>query len=158
MSIFKTTLNVESTNFATATVNFTSTNNTDLTDDIVFSKITVNTIGSLIYPNNSGAKGSFLYVKSSASNPKHTAINIGNEGGEIATLYAGEYSLIQLSKEMGPLYANATHGTAELEYFFGSRGEELGESVDDSYIPLYARTTDSKKLTNKQIAKIADAG
>ena len=140
MSIFKTTLNVESTNFATATVNFTSTNNTDLTDDIVFSKITVNTIGSLIYPNNHGAKGSFLYVKSSASNPKHTSINIGNEGGEIATLYAGEYSLIQLSKEMGPLYANATHGTAELEYFFGSRGEELGESV----LIHYKNTTSEK--------------
>jgi hypothetical protein len=36
--------------------------------------------------------------------------------------------------------------------------EELGESADYSYIPLYARTTDSKKLTNEQIAKIADAG
>ena len=131
MSIFKTTLNVESANIADLPIKFTTSVNNDLVDDIVFSKISVNSNTSIeINPESNGAKGSYLYIKSTATNPKHTAINIFfGMGEEISTLYAGEFAIIPLSKDLSTLSAITTHGTAELEYFFGTRGEEIGENA-----------------------------
>jgi len=130
MSIFKTTLNVESTNVADSPIKFATSVNNDLTDGIVFSKISVGTSPVPITPENNGAKGSYLYVKSTSTNPKHTAINIYfGMGAEIATLYSGEFAVIPLSKEISGLGAYTTYETAELEYFFGTRGEEIGENV-----------------------------
>lgn len=132
MSILKTTLKVESAD-STSKINILTSNNVDLTAGVVHRKIKLNagTQKAISTPEN-GARGNFLYVKSSDSNPKHTSIQIESKNtGRIITLYAGEYGLIPLSSQDidGVLGATVTHGTAELEYFFGTRGEELGENM-----------------------------
>ena len=135
MSILKTTLKVESAD-STSKINILTSNNVDLTSGVVHRKIKLHSgtqkdISRLV--DRKGARGNFLYVKSSDSNPKHTSIQIENkQTGRLITLYAGEYGLIPLSNQElaeEELRATVTHGTAELEYFFGSRGEELGENM-----------------------------
>ena len=132
MSILKTTLKVESAD-STSKINILTSNNVDLTAGVVHRKIKLNAdTQKAISTLENGARGNFLYVKSSDSNPKHTSIQIESKNtGRVITLYAGEYGLIPLSSQDidGVLRATVTHGTAELEYFFGTRGEELGENV-----------------------------
>ncbi|MFY7886693.1 MAG: hypothetical protein ACOVOV_17815 [Dolichospermum sp.] len=142
MPIFKTTLNVESTNTSATPLKLTSTINNDLTDNVTMGQVTVNSNTLTdINPESNGAKGSYLYVKSSSTNPKHTSIIIHvNVKTNPITLFAGEYALIPLSATQGPLMAKTSYGTAELEYFHGSRGEEIGESR----IVLYGNETTGK--------------
>jgi hypothetical protein len=133
MSILKTTLRVESAD-STSKINILTSNNVDITSGVVHRKIKLNAgkEKAITTPEN-GARGNYLYVKSSDSNPKHTSIQIESKTtGRVITLYAGEYGLIPLSNQEideAQLRATVTHGTAELEYFFGTRGEELGESA-----------------------------
>jgi len=131
MSIFKTTLSVESTDPSTP-VKFTATQNNDLTNDIVTGKVMVdsNFPPTVINVPQTGAKGSYVYIKSSATNPKHTLITISSEGEFILSLSPGEYAVVPfMASYNSNLFATVTHGTAELEYLTGSRGEEIGESV-----------------------------
>lgn len=132
MSILKTTLKVESAD-STSKINILTSNNVDLTAGVVHRKIKLNAgTQKAISTPEKGARGNFLYVKSSDSNPKHTSIQIESRStGRVITLYVGEYGLIPLSNQdiEGELRATVTHGTAELEYFFGTRGEEIGENV-----------------------------
>ena len=135
MSIFKTTLSVESTDQSTP-IKFTASYNNDLLDNIVMSKVTVNTIPTEIPLGGGKSRGSFLYVKSTATNPKQNIIGIVTGGGVI-TLSPGEFAAVPLytyNENEGPFGSNSigtftTNGTAELEYFIGSRGEDVGESV-----------------------------
>lgn len=138
MSIFKTTLSVESTD-QSAPVKFTTAYNNNLLDNIVMGKVTVDTNPTEISLSGEKSRGSFLYVKSSEKNPKQNIVGIASSGGVI-TLSPGEFAVIPLytfddnNSPGGPFGANSlaaftTHGTAELEYFTGSRGEEVGESV-----------------------------
>lgn len=133
MSIFKTTLNVESTDQSTP-IKITTSYNNNLLDNVVMGKVTVNTNPTGIPLGAGKSRGSFLYIKSSEKNPKQNIIGIANNGG-IITLSPGEFAAIPLytSNDGGPfgnnILAFTTNGTAELEYFTGSRGEEVGESV-----------------------------
>ena len=135
MSIFKTTLSVESTDQSTP-IKFTTSYNNDLLDNIVMSKVTVNTTPTEIPLGGGKSRGSFLYIKSTATNPKQNIIGIVTGGGVI-TLSPGEYAavpLYTLGEDNGPFGSNSlaaftTNGTAELEYFTGSRGEDIGENV-----------------------------
>jgi hypothetical protein len=135
MSIFKTTLSVESADQSTP-VKFTTSYNNDLLDNIVMSKVTVNTNPTEIPLGGGRSRGSFLYVKSTATNPKQNIIGIVTGGGVI-TLSPGEFAAVPLytyNENEGPFGSNSigaftTNGTAELEYFTGSRGEDVGENV-----------------------------
>jgi hypothetical protein len=134
MSIFKTTLNVESTDQSTP-IKFTTSYNNDLLDNIVMSKVTINSSPTEIPLGGGRSRGSFLYVKSTATNPKQNIIGIVTGGGVI-TLSPGEFAAIPLytiDENEGPFGSNlaafTTNGTAELEYFTGSRGEDVGENV-----------------------------
>ena len=138
MSIFKTTLSVESTDQSTP-IKFTTAYNNNLLDNIVMGKITVNSEPTEIPLGGEKSRGSFLYVKSSEKNPKQNIVGIVSSGGVI-TLSPGEFAVIPLytfdddNGPGGPFGANSlaaftTHGTAELEYFTGSRGEDVGENV-----------------------------
>jgi len=130
MSIFKTTLSVESIDQSTPLKLKSSVNN-NLTDDVVLRKITINENYTNIDTTGLGARGGYLYVKSSASNPKHTSIDVFDDNAPttLVTLYAGEYAILPLSIEQLNIFCKTTHGTAEIEYFFGSRGDEIGESA-----------------------------
>ena len=138
MSIFKTTLNVESTDQSTP-IKINTTYNNNLLDNIVMGKVTVNTNPTEIPLGGDKSRGSYLYIKSSEKNPKQNIIGIINTGA-IITLSPGEFAAIPLytfDTNNGPggpfgnnnLAAFTTNGTAELEYFTGSRGEEVGENV-----------------------------
>jgi hypothetical protein len=135
MSIFKTTFSVESTDTFTPT-EFTTTYNGNLLDDIVMGKVTVGTNPTEIPLGSGKSRGSFLYVKSIETNPKQNIIGIVSFGGAI-TLSPGEFAAIPIytfGVENGPFGSNSlvaftTNGTAELEYFIGSRGEDVGETV-----------------------------
>lgn len=135
MSIFKTTLSVESTDQSTP-IKFTTSYNNDLLDNIVISKVSVNSNPTEIPLGGGRSRGSFLYVKSTATNPKQNIIGIVTGGGVI-TLSPGEYAAVPLytyNENEGPFGNNSigaftTNGTAELEYFTGSRGEDVGENV-----------------------------
>jgi hypothetical protein len=138
MSIFKTTLSVESTD-QSAPVKFTTTHNNNLLDNIVMGKVTVGTNPTPISLGAGKSRGSYLYVKSSEKNPKQNIVGIASSGGVI-TLSPGEFAVIPLytfDTNNGPggpfgnnsLAAFTTNGTAELEYFTGSRGEDVGENV-----------------------------
>jgi hypothetical protein len=138
MSIFKTTLSVESTDESTP-VKFSTTYNNNLLDNIVMSKITVDSNPTEIPLGSGKSRGSYLYVKSGAVNPKQNIVGIINYGSVI-TLSPGEFAVIPLytlddsNGPGGPFGSNSfaaftTNGTAELEYFTGSRGEDVGENV-----------------------------
>ena len=135
MSIFKTTLSVESADQSTP-IKFTTSYNNDLLDNIVMSKVTVNTNPTEIPLGGGKSRGSFLYVKSAATNPKQNIVGIVTGGGVI-TLSPGEYAAVPVytfDEDNGPFGSNSigaftTNGTAELEYFTGSRGEDVGENV-----------------------------
>ena len=138
MSIFKTTLNVESTDQSTP-IKITTSYNHNLLDNIVMGKVTINTTPSPISLGAGKSRGSFLYIKSSEKNPKQNIIGIITGGGVI-TLSPGEFAAVPLytfddnNGPVGPfgndnIGAFTTHGTAELEYFTGSRGEDVGENV-----------------------------
>lgn len=135
MSIFKTTLSVESTDQSTP-IKFTTSYNNDLLDNIVISKVSVNSNPTEIPLGGGRSRGSFLYVKSTATNPKQNIIGIVTGGGVI-TLSPGEFAAVPLytyNENEGPFGSNSigaftTNGTAELEYFTGSRGEDVGENV-----------------------------
>lgn len=134
MSIFKTTLSVESTDQSTP-IKFTTSYNNDLLDNIVMSKVIVNSNPTEIPLGGGKSRGSFLYIKSTATNPKQNIIGIVIGGGAI-TLSPGEFAAIPLytlGENEGPfgnnILAFTTNGTAELEYFTGSRGEDVGENV-----------------------------
>jgi len=138
MSIFKTTLNVESTDQSTP-IKFATTYNNNLLDNIVMSKITVDSNPTEIPLGAGRSRGSYLYIKSSEKNPSHNITGIINYGSVI-TLSPGEFAAIPLytlSDDNGPggpfgsnsFAAFTTNGTAELEYFTGSRGEDVGETV-----------------------------
>ncbi|MFY7886694.1 MAG: hypothetical protein ACOVOV_17820 [Dolichospermum sp.] len=140
MSIFKTTLSVESTD-PFIPVKITATHNNNLLDKIVMGKLTVNTNPVEIPLGGENSRGSFLYVKSSDKNPKQNIVGIISGGGVI-TLSPGEFAAIPLytfDNNNGPgpggpfggnsLAAFTTNGTAELEYFTGGRGEDVGENV-----------------------------
>jgi hypothetical protein len=138
MSIFKTTLSVESTD-SSIPVKITATHNNNLLDKIVMSKITIDSNPTEIQLSGEKSRGSFLYVKSSEKNPKQNIVGIASGGGVI-TLSPGEFAAIPLytfDNNNGPggpfgdnsLAAFTTNGTAELEYFTGGRGEDVGESV-----------------------------
>jgi hypothetical protein len=138
MSIFKTTLSVESTDQSTP-IKLTTSYNHNLLDNIVMGKVTVSTNPTPISLGAGKSRGSYLYVKSSEKNPKQNIIGIITAGGVI-TLSPGEFAAIPLytfDDNNGPggpfgndnLGAFTTHGTAELEYFTGSRGEDVGENV-----------------------------
>ena len=123
MSIFKTTLSVESTDQSTP-IKFTTSYNNDLLDNIVISKVSVNSNPTEIPLGGGRSRGSFLYVKSTATNPKQNIIGIVTGGGVI-TLSPGEFAAIPLytyNENEGPFGSNSigaftTNGTAELEYF-----------------------------------------
>jgi len=134
MSIFKTTLNVESADQSTP-IKFTTSYNNDLLDNIVMSKVTIDSTPTEIPLGGGKSRGSFLYVKSTATNPKQNIIGIVTGGGVI-TLSPGEFAAVPLytiGENEGPFGSNigafTTNGTAELEYFTGSRGEDVGENV-----------------------------
>ena len=135
MSIFKTTLSVESADQSTP-IKFTTSYNNDLLDNIVMSKVTVNTNPTEIPLGGGKSRGSFLYIKSAATNPKQNIIGIVTGGGVI-TLSPGEFAAVPVytyNENEGPFGSNSigaftTNGTAELEYFTGSRGEDVGENV-----------------------------
>ena len=135
MSIFKTTLSVESADQSTP-IKFTTSYNNDLLDNIVMSKVTVNTNPTEIPLGGGKSRGSFLYVKSAATNPKQNIVGIVTGGGVI-TLSPGEYAAVPVytfDEDNGPFGSNSigaftTNGTAELEYFTGSRGEDVGENL-----------------------------
>lgn len=139
MSIFKTTLNVESTDQSTP-IKLTASYNHNLLDNIVMGKVTINTNPTEIPLSGDNSRGSFLYVKSSEKNPKQNIIGIITAGGGVITLSPGEFAAVPLYSftgegQQGPtpfgnnFGAFTTHGTAELEYFTGSRGEDVGENV-----------------------------
>ena len=138
MSIFKTTLNVESTDQSTP-IKLTASYNNNLLDNVVMGKVTINTNLTEIPLSGDNSRGSFLYIKSSEKNPKQNIIGIVTGGGVI-TLSPGEFAAVPLYSfvgegQQGPtpfgnnLAAFTTNGTAELEYFTGSRGEDVGENV-----------------------------
>lgn len=142
MSIIKTTLNVDSTDQSTP-IKFTTTYNNNLLDNIVMGKVTVNTNPTEIPLSGDNSRGSYLYIKSSEKNPKQNIIGIAM-GGAVITLSPGEFAAVPLytfDTNNGPggpfgsnnLAAFTTHGTAELEYFTGGRGEDVGESVLVTY-------------------------
>jgi hypothetical protein len=138
MSIFKTTLSVESTDPSTP-IKFTTSHNNNLLDNIVMGKVTVGTNPTEIPLGGENSRGSYLYVKSSVTNPKQNIVGIIS-GGAVITLSPGEFAAIPLytfNNNNGPggpfgdnsLGAFTTNGTAELEYFTGGRGEDVGENV-----------------------------
>jgi len=138
MSIFKTTLSVESTE-QSMPVKFTTTYNNNLLDNIVMGKVTIGTNPIEIPLGGEKSRGSFLYIKSSEKNPKQNIVGVIGTGSVI-TLSPGEFAAIPLytfDTNNGPggpfgnnsLGAFTTYGTAELEYFTGSRGEDVGENV-----------------------------
>jgi hypothetical protein len=130
MSTLKTTLKVESANLFPNSIAVNSVTNTTDISDSNLGKITVNHLTpSYLVTGDVGAKGTFLYIKSASTNRSDTVINVYGEDSEtpIATVYSGDNGFIQVTGTQGKLYAKTTYGTASLEYFTGSRGENLGQ-------------------------------
>jgi len=133
MAVFKSTVSIES-GTSTSQTKLSSTDNNNLNDGAILRKKKINsTVNTGLFRSSNASRGSYIYIKSSASNPKHTAIMVSSREQPLATLYPGEHALIPLSKELRDLSAITTYGTAELEYFYGSRGEDMGESILLSY-------------------------
>jgi hypothetical protein len=130
MSILKTTLKVESTTLFPTPTAFTNVNNNAEIADSNFGKIAVNHLTpSYLVTGDLGAKGTFLYVKASSTNGPELAVNIYGEDSEtpLITVFTGDTGFIPVTATQGKLYAKTTYGNANLEYFVGSRGENLGQ-------------------------------
>jgi hypothetical protein len=130
MSILKTTLKVESTTLFPTPTAFTNVNNNAEIADSNFGKIAVNHLTPVyLVTGELGAKGTFLYVKASTTNGPEIAVNIYGENSEtpIVTVFTGDTGFIPVTAIQGKLYAKTTYGNANLEYFVGSRGEDLGQ-------------------------------
>ncbi len=130
MSILKTTLKVESTTLFPTPTAFTNVNNNAEIADSNFGKIAVNHLTpSYLVTGDLGAKGTFLYIKASSTNGPELAVNIYGEDSEtpLITVFTGDTGFIPVTATQGKLYAKTTYGTANLEYFVGSRGADLGQ-------------------------------
>jgi len=130
MSILKTTLKVESTTLFPTPTALTNVNNNAEIADSNFGKIAVNHLTpAYLVTGDLGAKGTFLYVKASVTNGPEIAVNIYGDDAEtpVVTVFTGDTGFIPVTATQGKLYAKTTYGTANLEYFVGSRGEDLGQ-------------------------------
>jgi hypothetical protein len=135
MSTLKTTLSVQSASLFPASINFSSIANTTISGDTSYGKVNL-TRGTNTLLNSSaiGGKGTYVYVSSPTSNSKSGAINIFGEnslvdGEPIATLYAGEFAIVPVSKRQGRIYATSTNGAQTLDYLIGNLGETVGQSA-----------------------------
>lgn len=131
MSTLKTTLKVESSSLFPTPISFSAVNDNAVNATSNFGRLVANQ--NEVTPlsiSELGAKGGFLYIQSPSSNPKESAIEIIGHGGELlAKLYSGDTGFIPVSSEVKDISAITTYGTATLDYFIGSRGDELGKSV-----------------------------
>ena len=137
MSVLKTTLTVESTTLYPPLINFTVINNNEISSDNNFGRLVLNSETDT--PLNSykiGSKGAFVYLSSPSSNAAYGAIKIYSNStindenpAPIAILYPGDNAFFPVSYKQDGLYAKTTFGSAELNYFFGNRGDDLGATT-----------------------------
>lgn len=130
MSTLKTTLKVESTTLFPNSVAINTVTTTAEIADSNFGKISVNhETPTYLVTGDVGANGTILYVKAPSTNSSEMVVNVYGEDSEtpITSLYAGDSGIITVTAAQGKLYAKTTYGTANLEYFCGSRGADLGQ-------------------------------
>jgi len=135
MPTLQSALTLKSSTLFPAAIDFSVSATSDISGDTSYGKVNlIKGTNTLLHSSAIGGKGTYVYVSSPTSNSKAGAINIFGEnslvdGEPIATLYAGEFAIVPISKRQGRIYATSTNGVQTLDYIIGNRGETIGQSA-----------------------------